>query len=51
MLEAENNISPVDAEKITVENFEELSRNADELLSAAKYIGEDEEETIGDNEC
>ena len=40
-----------DVEKITVENFEELSRNTDDLLSAEKiFLSEDEEKTIGDNE-
>ena len=39
-----------DVEKITVENVEELSRNADDLLSVKKNIAEDEDETIGDNE-
>jgi hypothetical protein len=31
--------------------LEEISSNADDLLSAAKYIAENEEEKIGDNEC
>ena len=40
-----------DKEKITVENFEELSRNTDDLLSAEKiFLSEDVEKTIGDNE-
>ena len=39
-----------DVEKITVENVEELSRNADDLLSVKKNIAEDEDETICDNE-
>ena len=39
-----------DVEKITVENFEELSRNTDDLLSAEKiFLSEDEEKTIGDH--
>ena len=39
-----------DVEKIIVENVEELSRNADNLLSVKKNIAEDEDETIGDDE-
>ena len=38
-------------EKITVENFDDLYRNTDDLLSAEKiFLSEDVEKTIGDNE-
>ena len=50
MLEAENKVSTVDVEEITVDNIEEISSNADDLLSAKKNIAEDEEVKKGDNE-